>query len=162
LIREVRVEDAETIATLFTEFNAILGADGYADEEALRPERVLVTAAQMKARLDAIAAIEPSLMANLDGEPAGFLCLRLVPYAGQDAPYAEVTQLYVRPALKRRGVGAALIAEAERLAVAAGATCVHIITGAANLDAQAFYRAQGYAMPGVEFEKHFSPEVAHA
>jgi GNAT superfamily N-acetyltransferase len=161
-IREAGTEDAEIVAKLFTEFNAILGADGYGDEEAMRPERVLVTAPQMKARLQAIAAIEPTFISALDGEPAGFLCLRLIPYAGQDAPYAEVTQLFVRPTYMRRGIGAALIAEAERRAVAAGATCLHIITGAANLDAQAFYRAMGYAMPGVEFEKHFSPEAVRA
>ena len=46
-------------------------------------------------------------------------------------------------------------------ATQAGATCVHIITGAVdNDDAQAFYRAQGYAMPGVEFVKYFSRETA--
>jgi ribosomal protein S18 acetylase RimI-like enzyme len=63
-----------------------------------------------------------------------------VPYVGQDAPYAELTQLYVRQHFQRQGVGSALIEEVERKAVEAGATCVHVITGQDNKEAQAFYR----------------------
>jgi GNAT superfamily N-acetyltransferase len=160
-IREVTVEDAATIATLFSEFNAILGADGLPESEAFLPENANVAPESMARRLEAMAEVEKAWLAEVDGTPAGLICLRLVPYIGQDAPFAEVTQLYVRVAFKRQGIGAALIAVAEHAATQAGATCMHIITGADdNEDAQAFYRAQGYAMPGVEFVKYFSRETA--
>jgi GNAT superfamily N-acetyltransferase len=162
-MREASVEDAATIATLFSEFNALLGADGLPELEAFLPENANIDADTMARRMEAMRKVEKVFLATVDGTPAGLICLRLVPYIGQDVPFAEVTQLYVRAAFKRQGVGAALIALAEHAAVQSGATCVHIITGAAdNEDAQAFYRAQGYAMPGVEFVKFFSRETASA
>ena len=154
-VREACVEDAAVVAELFSEFNTILGADGLPEEQAFLPENTNVSAGQMASRLSAMAGVEIAFVAELGGVPAGLACLRLVPYAGQDAPFAELTQLFVRTRFKRRGAGAALIAAVEQRAVAGGATCVHIVTGRDNLDAQAFYKAQGYAMPGVELEKHF-------
>jgi len=162
-IREASSEDAATIATLFSEFNAILGADGLPEHEAFLPENANIHASTMARRLESMREVERVFVAAVDGMPAGLICLRLVPYIGQDVPFAEVTQLYVRAAFKRQGIGAALIVVAEHAARQAGATCVHIITGAVdNDDAQAFYRAQGYTMPGVEFVKFFSRETASA
>ena len=161
-IREVDPSDAEVVALLFSEFNAILGADGLPDDLAFLPRNAQVSQEQMASRLTRMAPVEKALVAVVDNVPAGLACLRLVPYIGQDAPYAELTQLYVRQQFQRRGVGSALIGAVERISVQAGATCVHIITGQGNLGAQAFYRAQGYAAPCVEFEKHFKREVAHA
>ena len=161
-IREVSIDDAATVAELFSEFNAMLGADGLPEHEAFLPENANVAADTMARRLEAMREVERVWLAEVDGTPSGLICLRLVPYIGQDAPFAEVTQLYVRQAVKRQGVGAALIAVAEHAATQAGATCVHIITGAVdNEDAQSFYSAQGYAMPGVEFVKYFSRETAN-
>ena len=162
-IREVSVEDAATVAELFSEFNALLGAGGLTEAEAFLPENANVAPDSMARRLEAMREVEKAWLAEMDGTPAGLICLRLVPYIGQEVPFAEVTQLYVRTGFSRQGIGAALIAVAEHAATQAGATCVHIITGAVdNEDAQAFYRAQGYAMPGVEFVKFFSLETANA
>jgi len=182
-IRPASVADAATVALLFSEFNAILGADGLPDDEAFLAENVIVSAAQMTRRLSDIVGLETVLLAFDNSlslgypsppaergrrsrgrgfvEPAGLAALRLVPYIGQDAPYAELTQLFVRERFQRRGVGAALIDAAEHLALEGGATCVHIITGADNVGAQAFYSTRGYAMNAVELEKHFG-EGAHA
>jgi ribosomal protein S18 acetylase RimI-like enzyme len=158
-IREATLDDAATVATLFSEFNALLGADGLHGDAAHAPEAVHVSTDQMAARLSSMQGIEAALIAETPAGPAGLCCLRLIPYVGQDAPYAEVTQLYVRAAHKRHGIGAALLREAERHATAAGATCVHIITGASdNDDAQAFYRAQGYVSETVVFDKYFPAE----
>jgi GNAT superfamily N-acetyltransferase len=150
------------MALLFGEFNAILGADGLPESEAFLPENVNVSPDQMARRLQVMAPVEQAFIAWLDEDPGGMACLRLVPYVGQDAPYAELTQLYVRPRFQRRGIGAKLIGEIERCAIEAGATCLAIITGEDNLNAQAFYRAQGYAMPSVVFWKPFAREAVHA
>jgi ribosomal protein S18 acetylase RimI-like enzyme len=162
VVRKATLDDAATMALLFSEFNAILGADGLPDSEAFLPENVHLSPAQMAGRLQAMALVEQAFIAWLGEDPAGLACLRLVPYIGQDAPYAELTQLYVRPQYQRHGIGARLVAEVERDAFAAGATCLAIITGEDNLKAQAFYRAQGYAMPSVVFWKPFAREAAHA
>ena len=161
-IREAGVRDAGVCARLFSEFNALLGADGLPEEEAHLPQNVNVSREQMISRLESMESVEATLIAETPKEAAGLCCLRLVPYIGQDVPYAEVTQLYIRAQDQRNGIGARLLQAAEAKAQAAGATCVHIITGATNLDAQAFYRAQGYETDMVVFDKYFSREQAHA
>jgi ribosomal protein S18 acetylase RimI-like enzyme len=150
------------VAELFSEFNALLGADGVSEAEALLPEHVNVSPERMSLRLKSMDGVEVTLLAETVDGPAGLCCLRLVPYIGQDVPYAEVTQLYVRARFQRQGIGAELLRAAETRAGAAAATCVHIITGRTNLGAQAFYRAQGYRSDGVVFDKYFSREEAHA
>ena len=155
IVREANVSDAGTMATLFTEFNAILGADGLDEEDSILPENVLVTTEQMQKRLRAMAAVERAFLASINDEAAGLACLRLVPYIGQDVPYAELTQMYVRERFRRRHVGAVLIETVERVAIENGATGVHIITGGDNHGAQAFYSAEGYHSGAVLFSKFF-------
>jgi GNAT superfamily N-acetyltransferase len=155
IVRQADASDAETIATLFSEFNAILGADGLNEADSMLPENILVSPDQMKLRLQQMADVERAYLASVDEDAAGLACLRLVPYIGQDVPYAELTQMYVRERFQRRGVGAALIAKVEQVAIENGATSVHIITGGDNHGAQAFYRAQGYGSGSVLFSKFF-------
>jgi ribosomal protein S18 acetylase RimI-like enzyme len=161
-VRVGGVEDAGKIAALFTEFNALLGVDGRPEEASFAPELIPVSTVQMLGRLTRMNGIETTLLAETPNGAAGLCCLRLVPYIGQDEPYAEVTQLYVRDTYKRQGVGTDLLRAAENMARDAGATCVHIITGQANLGAQAFYRAQGYRSDDVVFDKYFLREATHA
>src|SRR3954470_740694 len=105
---------------------------------------VLDSAAQIAARLAACAEIETALLAELDGQIGGFACVRIVPCVLYAEPYAELTELYVEPALRRRGLGRALIASAEQLARTRGAADLLIMTGVDNAAAQALYRAAGY------------------
>jgi ribosomal protein S18 acetylase RimI-like enzyme len=161
-IREVSWMDADAVAVLFSEFNALLGVDGLPEEASHDPGLIPVSGVQMARRMRSMGGIELVFIAEEGGDLAGLCCLRLIPYIGQDEPYAEVTQLYVRPQCQRNGIGAALLQAAEKRAQAADATCVHIITGGINLNAQAFYAAQGYVSDDVVFDKYFSREEAHA
>jgi ribosomal protein S18 acetylase RimI-like enzyme len=161
-IREASMADAALVAELFSEFNALLGVDGLPEEASHDPALIPVSESQMTQRLTRMAGVEAVLIPETPSGAAGLCCLRLIPYIGQDAPYAEVTQLYVRPEHQRQGVGAELLRAAEARAQLAGATCVHIITGQTNLDAQAFYRAQGYRSDDIVFDKYFQREAAHA
>jgi ribosomal protein S18 acetylase RimI-like enzyme len=102
------------------------------------------SAAQIAARLIACADIEMPILAELDGQIAGFACVRVVPCVLYAEPYAELTELYVEPAFRRRGLGRALIAQAEQIAHARGASDLIIMTGVGNAAAQALYRAVGY------------------
>jgi ribosomal protein S18 acetylase RimI-like enzyme len=155
-VRQVTARDAAVVAKLMSEFNDLVGADGLPDHEHFQPQNTHVSEKQMMRRLELMAPVEKTYVADVQGEPAGLACLRLVPYIGQDVPYAELTQIYVRERFRRNGVGAALLARVELDAVTAGATCVHLITGADNYGAQAFYWARGYESQGVEFEKFFA------
>lgn len=100
--------------------------------------------AQVAARMQASAHVLTTYVAEVEGTMAGFACLRLVPHLQGDAPYAELTDLYVDDVFRRRGVARALMERVEGEALAAGATEVVVITGGENDPAQAAYRAQGY------------------
>jgi ribosomal protein S18 acetylase RimI-like enzyme len=114
------------------------------------------SAAQIAARLAACAEIESALVAELDGQVGGFACVRVVPCVLYAEPYAELTELYVDPAFRRRGLGRALIARAEQLARTRGASDLLIMTGVGNAAAQALYRAAGYDTYAVALNRKVS------
>jgi ribosomal-protein-alanine N-acetyltransferase len=82
------------------------------------------------------------LIAEADGEIRGFIVVN--PSRRKVLHSAYVTTLDVHPEFRRKGIARALIAEAERLAEAAGAVMMqlHVYTG--NNDAIAFYESVGY------------------
>jgi GNAT superfamily N-acetyltransferase len=102
------------------------------------------SAAQIAARIIACAPIETPIVAELEGQIGGFACVRVVPCVLYAEPYAELTELYVEPAFRRRGLARALIARAEQLARERGAAELLIMTGTGNAAAHALYRSEGY------------------
>jgi GNAT superfamily N-acetyltransferase len=127
IIRAATPADAGDLARMNAAFNGVFDS-----------------AAQIAARMAACAEIEIALVAELDGQVGGFACVRVVPCVLYAEPYAELTELYVEPKFRRRGVGRALLASAEQLAHARGADDLIIMTGVGNAAAQALYRAAGY------------------
>ena len=107
-------------------------------------DRMGATPEQVAARMLVCQSVLTTFLGELDGQPAGFACLRLVPHIQGDEPYAELTDIYVDAPFRRHGVARALIARVEEAANAAGASEVVIITGFDNEDAQAAYRAVGF------------------
>lgn len=126
-IRVATPADAPALARLNAAFNGVQ----------MSPER---TADQ----LARCSGIESALIAYNGDQAVGFVCLRLIPWLCYDVMYAELTELFVIEAFRRRGVASALVAHAERLARAAGAAEMRILTGRDNVAAQAFYQALGY------------------
>jgi GNAT superfamily N-acetyltransferase len=127
-VRQATPDDATDLANLLDRFDH-LGA---------RPE-------QVAARLLACRHVLTTFLGEMDGQPVGFACLRLVPHLQGDEPYAELTDIYVEAPFRRQGVARALIAQVEATARGAGAREVVIITGFDNDGAQAAYRTSGYA-----------------
>jgi len=140
-IRQAAPDDAIELARLLDLFDT-MGAT---------PEQVV-------ARMLACQHVLTTFIGALDGRPVGFACLRLIPHLQGDAPYAELTDIYVDAPFRRQGVARALIARTEVAARAAGAGGVVIITGFDNERAQAAYRASGYADWALAMEKRFSNE----
>ena len=116
------------------------------------------TPEQVVARMLACQSVLTTFIGEMDGQPVGFACLRLVPHIQGDAPYAELTDIYVEAPVRRRGVARALIAWVEEAAQAAGASEVVIITGFDNEAAQAAYRAVGYVDWALAMRKRFPDE----
>jgi ribosomal protein S18 acetylase RimI-like enzyme len=126
-VREATVADVAVLAELIALFNG----------PSVRAERTLE-------RMTMCGGLERALVAEVDGQAAGFACLRIVPALADDHPHATLTELYVRPAWRRRGVGWQLVEFAESRARLAGAEHLVLLTGLDNHAAQAFYRALGF------------------
>jgi GNAT superfamily N-acetyltransferase len=121
-------------------------------------DRMGATPEQVAARMIACQSVLTTFLGDMDGQPVGFACLRLVPHIQGDEPYAELTDIYVDAPFRRHGVARALIARVEEAANAAGASEVVIITGFDNEDAQAAYRAVGYDDWALAMRKRFPDE----
>ncbi|MGB9754199.1 MAG: N-acetyltransferase [Roseiflexus castenholzii] len=126
-IRVATAADAQALAWLNATFNGVQ----------MSPQR-------MAEQLARCSGIESALIAYHGDDAIGFACLRLIPWLCYDVMYAELTELFVVEAFRRRGVASALVARAERMARAAGATELRILTGRDNVAAQAFYQTLGY------------------
>ena len=68
-----------------------------------------------------------------------------------DGPIAEIHGLVVDTRFRSRGIGRALVAEAERWAISRGCPRVRVRSRIVREDAHRFYRARGY---GVEKTQH--------
>ena len=86
------------------------------------------------------------LVAVEDGAVLGCAGLRLLPDG-----VAEVTRVYVAPAARRRGLGASLVTEVERLARAHGARTLRLDTRADLVEARRLYARAGVRRgPGLQ------------
>jgi GNAT superfamily N-acetyltransferase len=119
-------------------------------------DQIGATPEQVAARMVACQHVLTTFISDMDGQPVGFACLRLVPHLQGDEPYAELTDIYVDAPLRRQGVARALIAQVEAAARAGGASEVVIITGFDNHGAQAAYRASGYTDWALAMQKRFT------
>ena len=98
-VRVARVEDTPEIARLNLLFNGC-------DEP---PERYA-------ARLADPHRVDTPILALIAGRAVGIANLRLLAPVFYPEPYAELTELYVEEAVRRQGVGRALVRFAEQLA----------------------------------------------
>ena len=140
-VREASPEDAADLARMLDLFDT-MGA----------------TPDQVAARMLTCQNVLTTFIGELDGQPVGFACLRLIPHLQGDEPYAELTDIYVDAPFRRQGVARALIARVELAARAGGAGGLVIITGFDNEGAQTAYRASGYANWALAMQKRFPDE----
>lgn len=126
-VRQAMVQDAAALTRLNSRFNG-----------SSEPAEV------MAQRLADPRQVEIALVAESAGQVIAFAGLRLVPSLFYAEPLAELTELFVEEAYRRRGVGRALIVEAEQRAIHGGARELLILTDMDNVGAQALYHALGY------------------
>ena len=86
----------------------------------------------------------------------GFCCCQVIRSWCYPQPAAQLTELYVAPAHRRKGAAAGLLALAEKACAALGAEGLTLLTGEDNRTARAFYESQGYRLSGeVHYEKEW-------
>ena len=119
--------DAAAISSLLFEFS----------QEALSSE-------ELGQRMEQARGLETVFLGELDGGLAGLLVLRTAPTVASAQDWAEITELYVQPASRRRGVGKALVDAALAHARHHGCTEVHLLVDPQNTPALSFYQAVGF------------------
>jgi ribosomal protein S18 acetylase RimI-like enzyme len=87
------------------------------------------------------------LIYDRNGTPEGLCIVRIdrAPPILEETERAEITDLGVRPALRRRGIARLLVEEAQAWVRDRGVARIEIQVATGNVEGQAFWRAIGYA-----------------
>lgn len=126
-IRPAEPADAEAIAALFTD-------EGYP----AGPSDVVERMARFGSDYSRI------LVAEHDGIVLGFLALHALPRFEHDDRIVRILALVVDAGARERGVGGALMSEAERISTELGAAFIEVTAGRHRPDAQRLYESLGY------------------
>lgn len=141
-IRPARMDDAERLAELATQL-------GYP-----------ATPAEIEARLQQILA-DPDHVVYVAEVPGEGACGFAHMYAGialESGPRAELLGLVTHAALRSRGLGSLLVAEAERWAREKGFTTMCVRCNVVRVDAHRFYERLGYQC--AKTQKYFHKSLA--
>lgn len=134
MIREARIDDAAKIAALI----AALGFRAAPDQVVQRIEQFTRSG-------------HPVLVA--DSPPVGCLTWHVMPVLHRDTQVGRISMLMVDECARGRGVGAALVREAERRLIAVGCRLVEVTSNERLRDAHAFYERLGYGRTSWRFAK---------
>jgi GNAT superfamily N-acetyltransferase len=126
-LRPATAADAEQIAALFTE-------EGYP----AGPSDIVARLERFSSPFSTVS------VADSGGEVLGFVAVHLLPRFEHDDRIARVLALVVDAGVRERGVGHLLMAEAERIAAAAGAAFIEVTAGHHRPDARRLYETLGY------------------
>ena len=126
-LRPAGPDDADEIAQLFTD-------EGYP----AGPSDIV-------ARLERFASPHSRvIVAEHDGAILGFIAVHALPRFEHDDRILRILALVVDPGARERGVGRALMAEAERIGTELGAAFVEITAGHHRPEARHLYEQLGY------------------
>ena len=116
---------------------------GLAEYEKARPEEVPVDEVVLRESLFGARPAAEALLAEVDGETAGFALFihNFSTWHGRRGVYLE--DLFVRPAMRGRGIGRALLCELARIAMARGCARMEWAVLDWTTPAIAFYRSLG-------------------
>jgi ribosomal protein S18 acetylase RimI-like enzyme len=140
-VREAQERDAPALAALLSDSTGLA-----------------TSAAQVAARLRRIRGIELCVLAEVGGQVVGFASLRCLPCLGEEGPYAELVDLFVRAGSRRMGAARALVAALEARARAAGACGWSVVVDPTNEAARSLYEKLGFATFAVAQQKWFGSE----
>jgi GNAT superfamily N-acetyltransferase len=129
-VRSARAGDAEAVARLIVS----LGYD--------------VTAAEVKIRL----AKAPAIVAEKSGI-IGVLTMAITAVLHRPKPVGRISMMVVAEEARGGGIGAALVAEAERRLAAKGCGMVEVTSNQKRLRAHGFYEKLGYERTSCRFAK---------
>jgi len=137
IIRAAAPDDCAHIAVLLSEL-------GYPATEEFVRGRLAAIAPQQDGKV---------LVADLDAEVVGFVCLQIIPLFHLAEPLGRITTLVISSKFQRYGIGRRLVAKAEMLAWEHGCGAIELTSGDQRSNAHAFYEAVGYEQVSRRFIK---------
>lgn len=144
-VRTARMREIDRVAALWA-----LITEHHADLDPLfRMRRGPVAEGELRELLRALHRDPDAeiLVYDRNGTPEGLCIVRIdrAPPILEETERAEITDLGVRPALRRQGVGRLLVEQAQAWVRDRGVARIEIQVATGNLEGQAFWRAIGYA-----------------
>jgi ribosomal protein S18 acetylase RimI-like enzyme len=134
-VRLASSADAEHIARLLDDFNREFGEP-------------TPGVAQLARRVIALLESRETLVLLLGSGPDGLAVLRFRPAIWSEALECYLAELYVVPAMRRRGLGRALLQAAVELARSRGAEHMDLGTGEQDVAARTLYESLGFSNRG--------------
>ncbi|MGX7896417.1 GNAT family N-acetyltransferase [Tsuneonella sp. HG222] len=135
-LRPARQEDCAALSRLIAQ----LGYDAELGDVAVR-----------------LAAMEAEgrvvLVAEIDGRVVGCLSTSVMQVLHRPAPVGRISMMVVDEALRGQGIGARLVAAAERHLLAQGCRIVEVTSHVSRERAHAFYEALGYEKTSVRLAR---------
>lgn len=144
-VRVARIREIDRVAalwTLITEHHAAL-------DPLFRMRRGVVAEGELRELLRALHRDPDAeiLVYDRAGTPEGLCIVRIdrAPPILEETERAEITDLGVRPDLRRQGIARRLVEEAQAWVRDRGVERIEIQVASGNREGQAFWRAIGYA-----------------
>jgi ribosomal protein S18 acetylase RimI-like enzyme len=134
-LRRATKSDRESLLAMMKAFNALEGIEWV--PEAVRPALDVLLADE---KLGFVGIVETDGMSGYVVLTWGFD----LEWHGRDA---FLTELYLEPESRGRGVGRGVLAAIERVARENGAGAMHLMVRPANVSAVRLYRGAGYSSP---------------
>jgi N-acetylglutamate synthase-like GNAT family acetyltransferase len=139
-LREAVAADAEHIAALIDQLGYPVSAEDVAE------------------RLNLIEAIgQKVLVAELDGRAIGCLSTSTMTVLHRPAPVGRISMMVIAEDLRGQGIGAKLVAAAERTLRDKGCQLVEVTSNLRRTDAHRFWERIGYDRTSVRFAKDIFP-----
>ena len=144
-VRIARMQEIDRVAALWaliTEHHAAL-------DPLFRMRSGTVAAGELRELLRALQRDPDAeiLVYDCAGTPEGLCIVRIdrAPPILEETERAEITDLGVRPGMRRKGIGRLLVAEAQSWVRDRGVARIEIQVATGNREGQAFWRSIGYA-----------------
>ncbi|SMF68341.1 GNAT family N-acetyltransferase [Allosphingosinicella indica] len=109
------------------------------------------------ARMLAVREARQHVLVAADGAVIGVLTTSVMHVLHRPKPVGRISMLVVSPERRGSGIGAALVAEAERLLAAEGCGLVEVTSNRRRVEAHRFYERLGYEHTSHRFGKTLTP-----
>jgi ribosomal protein S18 acetylase RimI-like enzyme len=143
-VRSARMQEMDRVAALW----ALITEHHGSLDPLFRMRRGPVAEGELRELLGALFRDPDAdiLVFDIGGTPEGLCIVRIdrAPPILEETERAEITDLGVRPALRRRGIGRRLVEEAQVWVRDRGVSRIEIQVAHGNVEGQAFWRSMDY------------------